>query len=144
MANRHKGEASIRVRDRDYVLVFDVNAMCEVEYILDAPTDTILRTLATGRPPLHVVRALLWGGLRARHPDIDLHGAGGLIEDMGGAGAALEGVGQALMNAFPEAEEGAEPDRPRKGAAAGTGRRSSRRGSEQDKTPKRSGGRPRE
>jgi len=58
-ANAVKGEASIRVSERDYTLAFNINAMCEVEYILNLSTDQILRALASS-PPLHVVRALLW------------------------------------------------------------------------------------
>lgn len=122
-----KGEAAINVGGREYVLAFNINAMCEVEYILNLSTDQILRAL-TSSPPLHVVRALLWGGLRQHHPDVDLIGAGSLIEDLGGPGLALDGIGKALISAFPDAKD--EPANPRKGAAAGTGRRSSRRGSQ--------------
>lgn len=127
MANAVKGEASIEVEGQTYVLAFDINAMCEVEYILDRSTDRILRELAAV-PALNVVRALLWGGLRRHHPDVDLKGAGELIETLGGPGPALEGIGQALVNAFPEAR-GDEPENPPKGASAGTGRRSLKRGS---------------
>jgi len=126
-ANAVKGEASIRVSERDYMLAFNINAMCEVEYILNLSTDQILRALASS-PPLHVVRALLWGGLRQHHSDVDLIGAGNLIEQMGGPGLALDGIGKALVSAFPDAKD--EPENPRKGAAAGTGRRSLKRGSQ--------------
>lgn len=126
-ANAVKGEAGISVAGRDYVLAFNINAMCEVEYVLNLSTDQILRALASS-PPLHIVRALLWGGLRQHHPDVDLIGAGNLIELMGGPGLALDGIGKALISAFPEAKD--EPANPRKGAAAGTGRRSSKRGSQ--------------
>lgn len=138
MANAVKGEASIDVEGRAYVLAFDINAMCEVEYILDRSTDRILRELATA-PALNVVRALLWGGLRRHHPDVDLKGAGALIEDMGGAGPALDGIGKALVAAFPDAEAGADQSSPKTKAAAGTGRRSSRHGSQSTKTRKPSG-----
>ena len=124
--NRAKGEAGFDVEGKTYVLAFNVNALCEVEYILDMPTDQILKALVVS-PPLHVVRALLWGGLRQHHPDIDLIGAGDLIERAGGAGAALDKIGAALISAFPEADE---TENPQKGAPAGTGRRSSKRGSQ--------------
>ncbi len=129
MANPHKGEAKIDVAGRSYTLVFDINAMCEVEYILDMDADRILRTLVKS-PSLHLIRALLWGGLRRHHADVDLYAAGDLVEQMGGAGPALDGIGRALQASFPDAKEGEDTDRPRKGAAAGTGRRSSKRGSE--------------
>lgn len=122
-ANRAKGEAGVTIDGTDYVLAFDANAMCEVEYVLDKSTDQILRALVRS-PAIHVVRALLWGGLRRHHPAVDLHGAGTLIEAMGGAGKALAKVGEALQSAFPDPEPGAETARPRKGARAGTGPRS--------------------
>lgn len=120
-ANPIKGEAGIRVAGRDYVLAFNINAMCEVEYILALSTDQILRSLSLS-PPLHIVRALLWGGLRQHHPEVDLIAAGKLIEEMGGSGLALDGIGKALISAFPEAK--GDTENPRKGAKAGTGRRS--------------------
>jgi len=126
-ANAQKGEASIDVAGRDYVLAFNINAMCEVEYVLNLSTDQILRALSKGEAaPMHVVRALLWGGLRHHHADVDLIGAGNLMEEMGGPGLALDGIGKALISAFPDAKD--EPANPQKGAAAGTGRRSSKRG----------------
>ena len=123
MANKAKGEAGVKIDGKDYVLVFDVNALCEVEYVLNLSTDQILRVLMKS-PPLNVVRALLWGGLRRHHQDVDLIGAGALIEAMGGAGKALDKIGEALSSAFPDPEPGADTARPRKGAAAGIGRRS--------------------
>lgn len=122
-ANRVKGEATFEVGGRSYVLAFTVNAMCEVEYILNLSTDRILSALVRS-PPLHIVRALLWGGLRQHHPDIDLPAAGDLIEEAGGAGVALEKIGAALIAAFPDVKGGEETARPRKGARAGTGPRS--------------------
>lgn len=135
-ANPVKGEASIDVAGRTYVLAFNINAMCEVEYVLNLSTDQILRAL-TISPPLHIVRALLWGGLREHHAETDLIGAGKLIEDMGGPGLALDGIGRALISAFPEAK--GDTENPRKGAAAGIGRRSSKPGSQSAKTRKPSG-----
>ena len=103
MANRHRGQAALKVGDQTYALVFDINAMCEVEYLLDMPTDAILSRLMAN-PPLHVVRALLWGGLRRHHGDIALSAAGDLIEEAGGAGAALEAIGAAMQASFPSPE----------------------------------------
>lgn len=122
-ANRQKGEAGFEVDGRTYVLAFNVNAMCEVEYVLNLSTDAILKALMRS-PPLHIVRALLWGGLREHHPNIDLNGAGVLMEEAGGAGPTLEKVGEALMAAFPDPKGGDDTPNPRKGAKAGTGRRS--------------------
>lgn len=123
MANRLKGEAAFTVEGQTYVLAFNVNAMCEVEYVLDLSTDRILKAL-TASPSLHIVRALLWGGLRQHHPGVDLFGAGTLMEKMGGAGLALDTIGAALVSAFPDAKEEAATSGPPKGASAGTGRRS--------------------
>lgn len=122
MANAVKGEAVIKVGGQDYTLVFTANALCEVEYILDKSTEQILLAL-TRSPPIHVIRALLWGGLRKYHPDADLIACGDLIEEMGGSAAALQMVGKALSAGLPE-PAGDDPGRPRKGARAGTGPRS--------------------
>ena len=123
MANRHRGEAALRVEGKVYTLAFTINAMCDVEGLLGRSTDQILAALVDS-PPLSVVRALLWGGLRQHHADIDLNGAGEIIEALGGAGEALAVIGEAMSAAFPEAEPSGGDARPRKGAAAGTGRRS--------------------
>lgn len=127
MANPMKGEATLKAGGREFTLAFNINALCEVEYLLDRSTEQILRALVLD-PPLHVVRALLWGGLRQHHPDLDLKAVGEIMEDLGGTEGALDAMGDALTAAFPEAK-GGEPDRPRKGAPAGPGRRSLKRGS---------------
>jgi hypothetical protein len=123
MANRHAGEADIVAGGKTYTLVFDINSLCEVEYILDKSTDQILRSLVTV-PPVHVVRALLWGGLRTHHPEMDLIAAGRIIEQIGGVGPALDMLGEAMKASFPEPEDAKGPKSPRKGAKVGTGPRS--------------------
>lgn len=123
MPNPKRGQAGLKVGDKTYTLVFDINSMCEVEYILDLSTEAILRSLVRS-PPFHVVRALLWGGLRTHHADIDLKGAGVLMEEIGGAGPALDAVGEAMKASFPEPEVADGKASPRKGARAGTGPRS--------------------
>lgn len=123
MPNRNKGEAGLKVGDKTFTLVFDINSLCEVEYILDQSTEAILRSLVRS-PPFHVVRALLWGGLRTHHPEVDLQGAGRLMEQIGGVGPSLDAVGEAMKSSFPDAEVADGEASPRKGARAGTGRRS--------------------
>lgn len=123
MANRHRGQAGIEVDGKVYLLVFDINSLCEVEYILDQSTEAILRSLVRS-PPFHVVRALLWGGLRTHHPEVDLQGAGRIMEQIGGVGPSLDAVGEAMKSSFPDAEVADGEASPRKGARAGTGRRS--------------------
>jgi hypothetical protein len=121
MANRYKGEVALEINGATYLLVFSTNAMCEVEGILGQSTDEVLAQLAV-KPSVSLVRALLWGALRERHPDVDLAKAGDLVDAIGGQGQALLKIGEALVAAFPEAA--GESPGPRKGAAAGTGRRS--------------------
>lgn len=130
MANPNRGEVALEVAGagpdqpaRRYVLVFSINAMCEVEYVLGKSTDQILLDLAAS-PPFHVVRALLWGALRERHPEMNLKAVGELMEAIGGPGVALDKVGEGLIAAFPDAAAEGDKPRPRKGAAVGRGRRS--------------------
>lgn len=123
MTNRAKGEAGIEVDGQSFVLAYNVNAMCEIEYVLAMSTDAILTSL-TRSPALHIVRALLWGGLRQHHPDLTLAAAGELMEKMGGSGPALEKIGEGLVSAFPDPPKEGKAARPRKGARAGIGTRS--------------------
>lgn len=137
MANPNKGEALLKVGEVEYTLVFDINNLCSVEGLLDKTIGEIFEQIDS----LRVIRALIWGGLRTKHPEVTLEQAGAIVETIGGAGAALDLLGQGLTGAMPEAKEG-NGSRPRKGAGAGIGLRSSSRGSKLGKTPKRSGAPP--
>lgn len=103
MGNPHRGEVTFKVADAEYVLKFSTNAICELEDRLDKSLNVIVANMER----LATVRALLWAGLRAHHPDVTLPQAGEII-DRSGMAAATEAIGKALNAAFPTPSEGGE------------------------------------
>lgn len=96
MANPARGEVALTVADTEYTLKFSTNAICELEELQNKGLNEIVQDLER----LSTVRALLWAGLRAKHPDVTLKGAGELIDTIGMI-PATEVIGRALNAAFP-------------------------------------------
>lgn len=96
MANPARGEVALRAAETDYTIKFSTNAICEVEDRLDKGLNTIIANMER----VTTVRALLWAGLRAHHPDMTLAGAGEIIDRVGMA-PVTEAIGKALTAAFP-------------------------------------------
>jgi hypothetical protein len=71
MANPVKGEVAFEVEGRDYKLVLDFNALCEVEDVLGADGMDLARPKA--------IRAIFWAALLRHHPDVTVQDAGDLI-----------------------------------------------------------------
>ena len=101
MANPARGEVAFKVADAEYTLRFSTNAICELEDRLDKGLNVIVANMER----LSTVRALLWAGLRAKHPEVTMAQAGEVIDACGMA-AATEIIGKALTAAFPQAEAG--------------------------------------
>lgn len=102
MANPHRGEASFKIGGVDYTLAFTTNAICELEELLDRSFKVIVQDM--GR--LSHARALLWAGLRVKHPAVTLEMAGEIIDTLGMKPCA-DVIGKALANSFPKADESA-------------------------------------
>lgn len=102
MANPHRGEVAFKVADAEYTLKFSTNAICELEERLDKGLNVIVANMER----LTTVRALLWAGLRAKHPEVTIQQAGEMI-DRSGMAAATEIIGKALTAAFPPVDEAA-------------------------------------
>ena len=102
MANPHRGEVTFKVADAEYTLVFSTNAICELEERLDKGLNAIVANMER----LTTVRAMLWAGLRAKHPDITIAKAGELIDTCGML-VATDVIGKALHAAFPPPDESA-------------------------------------
>lgn len=82
MPNRLRGEVSIP--GTSYVLRYDINALCEVEEATGENVPALLARMGDGTPPsFRTMRALLWGGLRAQHPQMTIADAGKLLGDVG-------------------------------------------------------------
>ncbi|WP_411033841.1 hypothetical protein [Shinella sp. BYT-45] len=104
MANPHRGQVALG----NYTLSFSVNALCELEDLLDKPMMEIVTAIQTPeKMRMNMVRALFWASLRDHHEEIDLKEAGQIVSDLG-MKAAMAKVGEAFRLAFPEAGAGAE------------------------------------
>lgn len=103
MANPARGEVAFTVADTEYTLKYSTNAICELEERLDKGLNVIVANMER----LTTVRALLWAGLRAKHPDVTIQQAGELIDKVGMA-QATEVIGKALTTAFPPAKDDAK------------------------------------
>lgn len=105
MANPARGEVSFKVADTRYTLKFSTNAICELEEHLNKGLNVIVANMER----LTTVRALLWAGLRAKHPDMTIEKAGELIDRCGMA-EATEVIGKALTAAFPPPKDSEAPN----------------------------------
>lgn len=103
MANPARGEVALAVADTEYTLKFSTNAICELEDRLDKGLNVIVANMER----LTTVRALLWAGLRAKHPEVTITQAGEMIDRIGMA-QATEVIGKALTAAFPTPEADAK------------------------------------
>lgn len=95
MANELKGEVDLSIGDKTYTLKFTRNAMADIESLFGGrPFNEILADRSVS-----VLRACLWGGLKAHHQGIDLLAAGDLMEvaDDAALGTA---IGKAVQLAF--------------------------------------------
>ncbi|MDP3493971.1 MAG: hypothetical protein Q8R82_12725 [Hyphomonadaceae bacterium] len=123
MANSYKGELALQRGASDLILLFDINAMCEIEEQLGLKPDAVVASF-NGNMSLTVLRKLLWGALREHHPEIDLKECGRIIQELTWPVVA-EKLGEAIRLSFPEHDPKAtpaSPQPPRKTrAAAGIG-----------------------
>lgn len=134
MANVLKGEVVLPLADgRKLTLVFDMDALIEAEAAFGQPMHITVAHASQGF--MGAMRALIYGALRARHPEMTLREVGALLSDNADAiGAALTA---ALDEAMPEAKPSAEGKAPavsrRRGGTSGT------TGAKRGSTRKRSG-----
>lgn len=95
MSNPHRGEVELKAGDQTYTLVLDINAICELEELLGKSVAEIGRDM--GR--IVYMRAVLWAGLKARHP-VTLEEAGKILQQAGVPTAAVK-MREAMALAFP-------------------------------------------
>jgi len=105
MPNPHRGEVAIP--GTDYVLRYDINALCEVEEAAGENIPALLAGMEDGTPPsFRQMRLLLWGGLRSGNPRITQAEAGVILGEVTPQ-VAVRLIGDALTAALGKAE--AEP-----------------------------------
>lgn len=113
MANAFKGEVGLTYDGQCYTVVLDFNALCDFEGETGKNALTALDGIETGEVSASDLRALMWAGLRQRHPDMTLQLAGSILSSDVGA------IQRAAAAATPETD-GAAPGkrkRPAKGRA---------------------------
>lgn len=105
MANANRGEVEIEVDGKKYVLRFSANALCDLE---DALGMSILQITSMISDPAQIrmkmVRALLWAGLREKHPDLTILQAGDIVQELSLSGA-FSVIEDAFKKAFPETSQ---------------------------------------
>ena len=96
MANILKGEIPLVLADkRAFTLVFDMDALIEAEAVYGKPMHAVTADASVGF--MGAIRALLFGAMRARHPDMTLADVGSLI------GANTLAITEALTAAVDQA-----------------------------------------
>lgn len=111
MANKQRGEVSLPYEGKDYTMVMDFNALCDFEDKAGKPVGDVLEALQTGKIVARDMRALIWAGLKQRHPDMTLELAGQILS----SNPAI--LDEGLVTAFPAPE-----------AKAGNGKRAKAKG----------------
>ena len=135
MANLLKGEVPLVLADkREFNLVFDMDALIEAEGAYGKPMHQLAADASSGF--LGALRAMLFGAMRARHPQVTLEEVSGIIlEDTLAVTTALT---KALDRSMPEpgkpGAEGKAPPAPRRGRTSGGN------GAKRSSTQKHSGG----
>lgn len=111
---------------RTVTLVVDFEALAQAEDAADLPVGDILQSL-TSRPRMKVLRAVVFGALHEKHPEIGLAEVGDLLLSSDAA-VLTDALGKAVSGAFPQASQAgaANPPKPPRGAgmnSRATGRR---------------------
>lgn len=121
MANLHRGEATVRIGEREFRFVFTIAAICEIEGVERLPIGMVMEKLQRGF--VSTICVLVWAGLREHHPEVTLAQARDLTVDLIaeiGAHRAGDLIGEAVAAAFPAPKEGAEPEGKADEAGSGT------------------------
>lgn len=108
MANPNRGQVALKAGDREYMLSYSVNSLCELEDELELPIASIVTTMNDPEKlRMKFVRALVWAGLQDHNADVSIKDAGIIIGTVGFQ-PAMEAVRGAFKIAFPDAEKGAK------------------------------------
>jgi hypothetical protein len=120
MANPHRGEVNLKVGEKNLTLRLGINAIAEIETLLDMGINEIAASLSDPEKlRIGTLRAIAWGALREKHPALSLTDVGEIIDEAG-APAVMEAVQLAFERGFPSPEGGDSP--PPKAGQDGTGK----------------------
>jgi hypothetical protein len=120
MANKLKGDVTIKAGDKEYILRLDFNALCTLEEKTGKGFVAISEQLSKAETmSMVMVRACLWAGLQKHHPTMTVEEAGDLVVALGGLAGAVGAINSSMTAAFGEPEKDANPPKPE--AKTGTG-----------------------
>lgn len=130
MANKFRGEAVLVIEEnvKALTLVFDANALCEVEDATGLGMEAIVSKMGDRKSAsVSFARALLFGAARRNHK-LTLEEAGDVISEVGFA-PVMEAIYKAMTAAMPTAQSedkkpGELPAAETPTKKAGTGKRS--------------------
>lgn len=92
MANPLRGEVDLVVGEKTYTLCFTSDSIVQIEQLLGADISQISAKSSVGN-----IRTLLWGALIKHHSDVNLIGAGEILDDFEGG---VTGVFEKLVRAL--------------------------------------------
>ena len=105
MANRERGEVTLRAGGTSYVMRFGINEMCDLEDEFGRSINEIVAMLGrTEDFRISHMRALVAAGLRGALPDMDAAQAGEIMNEAGMT-VVSEAVQDAFNLAFPADEK---------------------------------------
>lgn len=111
MPNVLRGETALP--NTDFVLRFDVNALCEVEAATGGNILITLAALEDGTPPsFTTIRLLLWAGLRAGGRTQTTVGEAGDILQAAGLQSSLMAIAEAMAASLDLKADGAPGKNP--------------------------------
>lgn len=110
MANRLKGEAELKVKDKTYIVRLNFNVIIDIEDQLGLPIIEVFETIragATGKGVMKTVRTVIWCMLRDAQKDITQEQAGALIWEAS-MNHVLDVITEAANSAMPAIAGGTE------------------------------------
>lgn len=111
-------EEQVEIGEDVLGLVLDFRAIDVCEGLVGHPMPDIVGMLRSGNPPLSLTGKVVWAVLRAKHSDVTLDQAAGLMfgEHAFKVGFALDSLLERVFPLKTEAKKPANP-RPRRGAS---------------------------
>lgn len=131
MANSIRGQVVLKTPDKEFVLRYTADALCQLETVLDKSFGELILEIQNWGPNVKdgkivketpdqvlarakkiritTLRAVLWAGLIDSSPNMTLRDAGEIMMSVGGPPGVLPDVMKAFSLAFPSDDEIAEP-----------------------------------
>lgn len=109
MANANRGDVELVAGIHTFTLRISMNAMCDMESVLGAKAQSIIAEFGGGQDAsISTVRGVLWGAMREHHPNMTLHMAGQVLDEVG-YGPVHARIVEALMLFLPKPEAASPP-----------------------------------